>query len=63
MAMIIPLLLIIAYLLWRASPSLNWSFLVEVPRNGMREGGIWPAFVGTLYLVIISFASFNSSCP
>ena len=27
------------------------GFLVEVPRRGMREGGIWPAFVGTLYLV------------
>ena len=56
MAMIVPLLLIIAYLVWRAAPSLHWSFLVDVPRNGMREGGIWPAFVGTLYLVIISLA-------
>lgn len=54
MAMIVPLVIIIIYLLWRAAPSLNWSFLVDIPRNGMREGGIWPAFVGTLYLVIIS---------
>jgi phosphate transport system permease protein len=56
MAMIVPLLLIIGYLIWRAAPSLNWSFLLDVPRNGMREGGIWPAFVGTMYLVIISLA-------
>jgi phosphate transport system permease protein len=56
MAMIVPLLLIIGYLLWRAAPSLHWSFLIDVPRDGMREGGIWPAFIGTLYLVIISLA-------
>ena len=40
----------------RAWPSLGWEFLVEVPRRGMRDGGIWPAFVGTIYLVVISLA-------
>lgn len=55
-AMIVPLLAIIAYLLYRAAPSLDWSFLVDMPRKGMREGGIWPAFIGTLYLVVISLA-------
>lgn len=55
-AMIVPLLAIIAYLLYRAAPSLDWGFLVDMPRKGMREGGIWPAFVGTLYLVVISLA-------
>lgn len=53
-AMIIPLLVIVAYLVWRAMPSLDVQFLLDVPRRGMREGGIWPAFIGTLYLVIIS---------
>jgi len=56
MAMIVPLLVIIVYLVWRAAPSLSWGFIVDVPLHGMREGGIWPAFVGTLYLVIISLA-------
>ena len=56
LAMIVPLFLIIGYLVWKAAPSLHWSFLFDVPRDGMREGGIWPAFVGTLYLVIISLA-------
>ena len=55
-AMIIPLIAIVGYLLFKAAPSLNWDFLVEVPKRGMREGGIWPAFVGTLYLVILSLA-------
>lgn len=54
LAMVLPLLAIIAYLLVKAAPALSWDFLVEVPRKGMREGGIWPAFVGTLYLVVIS---------
>ncbi len=54
--MIVPLIAIVAYLLYRAAPSLSWEFLLEVPRKGMREGGIWPAFVGTLYLVGMSLA-------
>lgn len=54
MSLVIPLLMIVGYLIFKASPSLSWSFLVDVPIRGMREGGIWPAFIGTLYLVIIS---------
>ena len=55
-AMIVPLVVIVGYLLIRAAPSLSWEFLVDIPRKGMREGGIWPAFVGTLYLVGLSLA-------
>lgn len=53
-AMIVPLLLIIGYLVVRAAPSLSLEFVLDVPKRGMTEGGIWPAFVGTLYLVFIS---------
>ena len=55
-AMVAPLIAIVVYLIWLAWPSLSWEFLVDVPRKGMTEGGIWPAFVGTLYLVGISLA-------
>ncbi len=55
-AMVLPLVTIIVYLVWRAWPSLSWEFVVDVPRRGMTEGGIWPAFVGTLYLVGLSLA-------
>ncbi|MEW6337201.1 MAG: phosphate ABC transporter permease PstA [Acidobacteriota bacterium] len=55
-AMVIPLLAILAYLVYRAAPSLTIDFLLDAPRRGMREGGIWPAFVGTLYLVGLSLA-------
>ena len=55
-AMVVPLVLIVSYLVYLAWPSLGWEFLVDVPRRGMTDGGIWPAFVGTLYLVGISLA-------
>jgi phosphate transport system permease protein len=53
-AMVVPLVLIVSYLVYLAWPSLGWEFIVDVPRRGMTDGGIWPAFVGTLYLVGIS---------
>ncbi len=31
--------------------AINWEFLTAMPREGMRSGGIFPAIVGTLYLV------------
>ncbi len=53
-AMVVPLLAIVGYLVYVAWPSLDWEFLVDIPRRGMTDGGIWPAFVGTIYLVVIS---------
>jgi phosphate transport system permease protein len=50
-AMIVPLILIIAHLVIEAWPLLSWEFLTTNPRNGGVRGGIWSAFVGTLYLV------------
>jgi phosphate transport system permease protein len=31
--------------------ALSWSFLTSMPEQGMRSGGIFPAILGTLYLV------------
>src|SRR5574341_73345 len=53
-AMVLPLLLIVGYLFWLAWPSLGPEFILDIPRRGMTDGGIWPAFVGTLYLVGLS---------
>jgi phosphate transport system permease protein len=55
-AMVAPLLAIVGYLTYAAWPSLSFEFIVDVPRRGMTDGGIWPAFVGTLYLVGFSLA-------
>jgi phosphate transport system permease protein len=54
--MVLPLLAILAHLVVEAWPALGWEFLVDIPRRGMTEGGIWPALVGTIYLVVISLA-------
>jgi phosphate transport system permease protein len=56
-AMIVPLVAIVLHLLVQAWPTLSWEFLVDIPREGMREGGIWPALVGTIYLVFLSLAA------
>ena len=53
-AMVLPLLLIVGHLVWLAWPMLGPEFILDVPKRGMTDGGIWPAFVGTLYLVGIS---------
>jgi phosphate transport system permease protein len=56
LSMILPLVAIVLYLVIRAWPVLSWDFLTDIPKNGMTEGGIWPALVGTIYLVGISLA-------
>ena len=43
---------IIIYLIVKGGPTLSWEFISQKPRSGMREGGIMPAIVGTLYLVL-----------
>ncbi len=43
---------IIIYLVIKGSPGITWEFLSQKPRAGMREGGIFPAILGTLYLII-----------
>jgi phosphate transport system permease protein len=55
--LILPLVAILAHLLTEAWPALRWSLLWESPRNGMRDGGLWPALVGTLYLVGLSLVA------
>jgi len=43
---------IIIYLIFKGAGAINWEFLSQKPRGGMREGGIFPVILGTLYLVI-----------
>jgi phosphate transport system permease protein len=53
---IVPLILIVTYLVIKASPSLSLEFLFEPPRDMQTRGGIWPALVGTVYLVVVALA-------
>ncbi|MBU4376578.1 MAG: phosphate ABC transporter permease PstA [Candidatus Omnitrophica bacterium] len=49
---VVPVGLIIVVIIQKGLPAINWQFLTDIPRQGMRAGGIFPAIVGTIYLVI-----------
>jgi phosphate transport system permease protein len=53
---VIPVLAIVGLIIAKGWGALSWSFLFSMPRDGMRAGGIWPAIVGTFYLVFVSIA-------
>ena len=49
---IVPVFLILAKIIREGFPALTWEFLSTYPRLGMRAGGIFPAVLGTVYLVL-----------
>jgi len=42
----------VVIIIQKGLPAINWQFLSDIPRQGMRAGGIFPAIVGTIYLVL-----------
>ncbi len=42
---------ILGFIIYNGASVISWEFLSTAPRNGMTAGGIYPAIVGTLYLV------------
>lgn len=48
---VVPVGLIVVVIIQKGLPAINWQFFSDIPRQGMRAGGIFPAIVGTLYLV------------
>ena len=56
LCIVLPLFAIIAYLIVKGWPSLSFAFLIEPPRDRQTAGGIWPALIGTIYLVSVSLA-------
>ncbi|MDD4980066.1 MAG: phosphate ABC transporter permease PstA [Candidatus Omnitrophica bacterium] len=49
---VVPVGLIIVIIIQKGLPAISWQFLSDIPRQGMRSGGIFPAIVGTIYLVL-----------
>ena len=47
---VLPILLVIVYIVARGAAVIDWEFLSQPPRNGMRDGGIMPALLGTIFL-------------
>ena len=47
---VVPIMLVILYVVSQGIGTLNWEFFTAPPRNGMTEGGIMPALLGTVFL-------------
>ena len=45
------LLVILAFIIVKGARALSWEFITTPPADGMKGGGIWPAIVGTFYLM------------
>ena len=52
--LVVPVGIIFGVLLVRGGPAISFEFLFSYPSNGMTAGGIWPALVGTMWLVAVS---------
>jgi len=49
---VIPLIFVVGYIVVQGIGAISWEFLADMPRSGMREGGIYPAIVGTVLLTL-----------
>lgn len=54
--LVLPVLGILSVLVLHGSPGISLDFFLEDPRNGMKEGGIYPALIGTLWLTSCALA-------
>ncbi|MHC4136709.1 MAG: phosphate ABC transporter permease PstA [Planctomycetota bacterium] len=50
----LPVLIILGVLIWRGGPVLSIDFLFTEPTDGMTAGGIFPALLGTVWLVTVA---------
>jgi phosphate transport system permease protein len=48
---VVPVVMTIVYVVANGIGAVTWGFITQSPRNGMKEGGIFPAIVGTIILV------------
>lgn len=46
------LLWILGFIIYNGISVISWEFIFSYPKEGMTEGGIFPAIVGTLYLIV-----------
>ena len=52
--LIAPVLIILGTLVYKGGGVISFEFLFTYPTNGMREGGILPALLGTIWLVTVA---------
>lgn len=51
-SVILLVLAIIGFIFVKGYSAISWEFLTDMPRQGMKAGGIFPAIVGTVALVL-----------
>jgi phosphate transport system permease protein len=52
--LILPVILIMGTLIYKGAPVISFEFLFTGPTNGMTAGGIFPALLGTVLLVVVA---------
>jgi phosphate transport system permease protein len=52
--LILPVVLILSTLIYKGGPVISFEFLFTSPTNGMTAGGIFPALLGTILLVLVA---------
>jgi len=52
--LVLPVLIILGVLIWRGGPVLSFDFLFTEPTDGITAGGIFPALLGTVWLVAVA---------
>lgn len=52
LAILVLLISILGFIIWNGAGTLSWEFVSTAPAEGMTAGGIYPAIVGTLCLVV-----------
>lgn len=51
-SVVVLLFVILGFITIKGARVISWDFLTEAPTEGMTSGGIFPAIIGTLYLVL-----------
>ncbi|HRG01393.1 MAG TPA: phosphate ABC transporter permease PstA [Bacteroidia bacterium] len=46
------LIAILGFIVVKGFSAISWNFITQMPEEGMTKGGIFPAIIGTLYLVL-----------
>jgi len=49
---ILPIFLVILFVILNGLGTMSWEFITQPPRNGMRDGGVFPAILGTIFLTL-----------
>ena len=52
--LILPVAIILGLLVYEGAPVVSLDFLLSEPTQGMTAGGIFPAFIGTIWLVAVA---------